>query len=140
MGLIVNYRFKHRNYNKLILAVAIILNLSILSYYKYADFIISNLNGLFGLEYELKAIALPIGISFYTFQAISYLIDIYRNDSKPQKNIIDLALYISFFPQLVAGPIVRYESIAQQLKLRYENVGLFSQGARQFIIGLAKKC
>ncbi|SHE14256.1 D-alanyl-lipoteichoic acid biosynthesis protein DltB [Chlamydia abortus] len=82
---------------------------------------------------------MPIGISFYTFQSISYLIDVYRKEVPPQKNIINLALYISFFPQLVAGPIVRYESIASQLSFRVENIDLFSQGVRLFIIGFAKK-
>ncbi|MGN7381554.1 MBOAT family O-acyltransferase [Paenibacillus sp. SAFN-117] len=110
-----------------------------LGYYKYADFIISNINKIFNFSIEPTNLALPIGISFYTFQSISYLIDVYRKEVPPQKNIINLALYISFFPQLVAGPIVRYESIASQLSFRVENIDLFSQGVRLFIIGFAKK-
>ena len=121
------------------LCVGIILNLSILFYYKYYDFFIYNINDIFNTNFALKYIALPIGISFFTFQGISYIIDIYRNDGKVNKNIFSVALYISFFPQLVAGPIIKYKSIDNEIRSRKESIEGFSYGIDRFIVGLAKK-
>ncbi len=100
---------------KLALAVSVMLSLSALLFFKYTDFFISAVNSAFSTDFDLLKLALPIGISFYTFQAISYNIDVYRGDVPAQKNILSLALYISLFPQLVAGPIVRYSDIEKSL-------------------------
>ncbi len=124
--------------NKKFISLAIAFNLLILGYYKYANFLIENLNSL-GLNIENKKISLPIGISFFTFHAISYLIDIYRKKCRAQKSFIDLALYIAFFPQLIAGPIVRYNFIAKYLNKRNHNYVAAAYGIRRFIIGLGKK-
>ncbi|WP_406944958.1 MBOAT family O-acyltransferase [Halobacillus sp. SY10] len=124
---------------KLFLSMAIIGNLLILFFFKYIDFLIRNVNYIFDTSYQPLELPLPIGISFFTFQAMSYVIDVYRKEVAPQKNLISLALYISFFPQLVAGPIVRYHSINDQLQSRFVTLEKFSNGVRRFIIGLAKK-
>lgn len=124
---------------KLIVAASVSVNLGVLGFFKYADFIINNINDVIGTSLPLLDLPLPIGISFYTFQSISYMIDIYRGDAKAQRNWLDFAAYISLFPQLVAGPIVQYTSIAEQLRNRETNYTLFAQGVRRFIIGLAKK-
>ena len=131
--------FYETKYAKYILAGVVLVHLGIFIYFKYTDFIIGNLNRLTGNEYCLLNIALPIGISFYTFQILSYELDVYRGKVKAQKNLICLATYISMFPQLIAGPIVRYSDIQTQLEVRksdYENIAL---GIRRFIIGLGKK-
>lgn len=107
--------------------------------FKYLVFTMKNLNTLFGIEWTVPNITLPIGISFFTFQAVSYVIDVKRKNCEVQKNIFDLALYIAFFPQLVAGPIVRYSTIAKQLKERKETIDLFYSGTKRFIDGLVKK-
>ncbi len=122
---------------------AIAFNILLLTYFKYANFLIENLNHILA-QIPLPLIKntkihLPIGISFFTFHAISYLVDIYRGKSKAQKNIFDLALYITFFPQLIAGPIVRYNFIAKYLTKRKENLFFAVYGIRRFIIGLGKK-
>ena len=128
---------------KAILSIGVCINLGIIGFYKYANFIIDNLNELYGfLELDLienKSIILPIGISFYTFQAISYLVDVYRDETPVQKNLGYLGLYIALFPQLIAGPIVRYHDINNQLVERKESIFKFSSGVSRFIIGLAKK-
>ena len=124
---------------KLFLAIAVVVFLGFLGYYKYTDFFIENFNAVTGLSIPLLRISLPIGISFYTFQILSYNIDVYRGDVPAQKNPIDLAAYISFFPQLIAGPIVRYSDIALQLKERTHSFDKIAQGIRRFIIGLSKK-
>ncbi len=124
---------------KLFLALSVIISLGFLVYYKYADFFIYNFNAVTGLSIPLLKISLPIGISFYTFQILSYNIDVYRGDVPAQKNPIDLAAYISFFPQLIAGPIVRYSDIAAQLKERKHSFDKCALGIRRFIIGLSKK-
>ncbi len=133
-GLWIQSRNKH-----LIVSIAITFNLLLLGYFKYANFLIENLNSLFDLQIENKKIHLPIGISFFTFHAISYLIDIYRKKCRAQKNIFELALYIAFFPQLVAGPIVRYNFIEKYLGKRRHNFFFAAYGIRRFIIGLGKK-
>ncbi|SFK17943.1 alginate O-acetyltransferase complex protein AlgI [Halobacillus dabanensis] len=140
----MNYFFgrligKNPQRNRLYLSLAIIGNLLILGYFKYADFFIENFNQLFGTSWELLELPLPIGISFFTFQAMSYVIDVYRKNVEPQRNLISLALYISLFPQLVAGPIVRYHSVNEQLSKRKVTFDKFSYGVRRFITGLAKK-
>ena len=124
---------------KAILAISVASTLSALLYFKYTDFFLSTVNGIFGTNIDLLNIALPIGISFYTFQAISYNIDVYRGDVPAQKNPLKLALYISLFPQLVAGPIVRYSDIEKALTDRKHSLDGFSFGVRRFVTGLAKK-
>jgi len=125
------------------LVIGLVLNLLLLGIFKYTNFIIDNINVL--VEWidlnpiKIKPIYLPIGISFFTFQAISYIVDVYRKETPAQKNLIDLALYISLFPQLIAGPIVRYHDIATQLKSRIRSISKFASGVERFIIGLAKK-
>lgn len=125
---------------KIYLALCIIINLSILGYFKYTNFIISIINSLSQNKIiELTNIVLPIGISFYTFQALSYVIDVYRGHNKAQKNIFNLALYISFFPQLIAGPIVKYHDIENQILNRNESLENIFYGIKRFIYGLSKK-
>ncbi len=119
--------------------IAIAFNLLLLGYFKYANFLIENLNSLLTLHIENKKIHLPIGISFFTFHAVSYLVDIYRKKCRAQRNFFELALYISFFPQLVAGPIVRYNFIEKYLDKRRHNFFFVAYGIRRFIIGLGKK-
>lgn len=145
-SILLNYLFglfmsmsESKPVRKLFLGASIVVNISLLFVYKYLDFAIENVNALFRTNLPLKNIALPIGISFFTFQAMSYVIDVYRGKEKVQKNPFDLALYISFFPQLIAGPIVRYETIAAQIRERRESIDMFYDGIRRFIIGLAKK-
>ncbi len=140
-GLVVSF-FRNRNLSlsKTALGVAIAINLGLLFYYKYANFIVDTFQeiGVF-LEYDHKSIVLPIGISFFTFQGISYLVDVYRRETEVQRDWFHLGLYISFFPQLIAGPIVRYHDIAQEIKERTIDVPLFTEGVIRFIRGLAKK-
>ena len=137
-GLLVDRYRASRHVRKLI-ALDVILNLSIIFIYKYLNFTVNNLNALFHAHIDVPAIALPIGISFFTFQALSYVIDVYRGKGTAQKNILNVGLYISFFPQLIAGPIVRYETIAEQIHFRKENLRDFSDGVVRFILGLGKK-
>ncbi len=123
----------------LALAGTIALDLAFLGYFKYYDFFIDNINKLFHSNIDFIHVALPIGISFYTFQSISYLVDVYRGDVKAQKDIYKLALYICLFPQLIAGPIVKYHDVEEQINDRSEDFAKFKQGVRRFIIGLSKK-
>lgn len=125
--------------SKLILICVFFINLGILFIFKYLMFAIGNANLLFGTQFLLPIIRLPIGISFFTFQAMSYVIDVYRKNGQVQKKIRNVALYIAFFPQLIAGPIVRYKTIAEQIQGRTENFTLFSSGVHRFLIGLFKK-
>jgi len=140
-GIGIGY-FYERNlkFSKITLGIAIAINLSLLFYYKYTNFIIENLQeiGLYA-TYNHTNILLPIGISFFTFQGISYLIDVYRKETAVQHNLFHLGLYISFFPQLIAGPIVRYHDVAQQIKKRDIDLSLFTEGVIRFIRGFAKK-
>ena len=124
---------------KLCLWASAAISLGLLCYCKYADFFISGFNTLTGLSLPLLHVALPIGISFYTFQILSYVIDVYRGDVTAQRNLIDLAAYVAMFPQLIAGPIVRYADIAPQLKHRTHTLADAAYGARRFILGLSKK-
>ena len=124
---------------KSMLIIGILLNIGLLGYYKYYEFIIENLNVLgFNIVHQ-NSILLPIGISFFTFHGLSYIIDVYRDKKLVQKNVSNLLLYITFFPQLVAGPIVRYHDISQQLNKREVSVDKMTEGIKRFIIGLAKK-
>lgn len=124
---------------KIALAANVVLCLLALLFFKYTDFFISTVNGVFSSEIPLLKLALPIGISFYTFQAISYNIDVYRGDVPAQKNLINLALYVSLFPQLVAGPIVRYSDVNNDLNNRTHSIEKFSYGLMRFVTGLGKK-
>ncbi|MDV4150379.1 MBOAT family O-acyltransferase [Clostridium sp. AL.422] len=139
LGILIDSLKQRGKLKSICLAVGIILNLSILFYYKYYDFFVNNVNSVFNTDFDLKYIALPIGISFFTFQGISYIIDIYRNDGKVNKNIFSVALYISFFPQLVAGPIIKYKTIDKEIRSRKESIESFSYGIDRFVVGLAKK-
>ena len=130
---------KHCKYKKVYLVFAILFSLGTLGYFKYADFFITNFNATTGLSVPLLRIALPIGISFYTFQILSYNIDVYWGNVKAQKNILHLATYITMFPQLIAGPIVRYKDVALQLENRTHSIDKIGLGVRRFILGLSKK-
>ena len=125
--------------DKTILIILLIIHISLLFIFKYTDFILTNINNIFNANINLLKLALPIGISFYTFQIISYEVDVYKKKVSVQKNIINLATYVSLFPQLIAGPIVRYESINEELDNRKTTFNDFSYGVRRFIIGLSKK-
>ena len=146
LSILINYilailmdKSKNKKNKKAWLIIDIIINIAAIGVFKYADFSIVSINNLFGLSIETLKIALPIGISFYTFQILSYVIDVYRGTVKVQKNIINLATYIVLFPQLIAGPIVRYETIEYELNNRKENLELFTSGIKRFILGLGKK-
>lgn len=133
---------KHQKARRQILAFGVILNLFLLGFFKYAGFLAESFNALFGqfgIAIPVREIALPIGISFYTFQALSYLIDLYRGKFPAQKSLVRFALYITMFPQLIAGPIVRYETVAAELGKRKLSLAKFGQGALLFIDGLAMK-
>ena len=125
--------------SRLFLALSVSSSLLMLGYFKYADFFIRNVNAVTGCSISLLNITLPIGISFYTFQILSYTVDVYRQDVKAQRNLIDLAAYVALFPQMIAGPIVRYSDVAEQLKGRIHTMDKTAQGIRRFILGLGKK-
>lgn len=124
---------------RLYLVITIIIDLGLLGFYKYSNFLIDIINNLFAMNLTFIEISLPIGISFYTFQVLSYVIDVYRGKVKVQNNILNLATYITMFPQLIAGPIVRYETIEDELTNRKESLSMVADGIRRFIIGLGKK-
>lgn len=124
---------------KAAVAISAVMSLALLAYCKYADFFIENFNAVTGLSVPLLKLALPVGISFYTFQTLSYVIDVYRGDVPAQKNIIDLAMYVAMFPQLIAGPIVRYSDVVNEIKERTCTVEDFADGIRRFFAGLSKK-
>lgn len=130
---------KFTHHAKLFLTLTIAINIAFLIYFKYFNFIIQNINDTLKTSFSLWDIALPLGISFYVFQAISYTIDVYRKQVQVQKSLYKLSLYISLFPQLIAGPIVKYHDIAAQIDKRYPTFEEFYYGLRRFIIGLAKK-
>jgi len=147
VSILMNYMFglwvdRYRHDAKRLKAtmVAMVLgNIGMLGVFKYASFFVENTNSLFGLNLNDPEIPLPIGISFFTFQAMSYVIDVYRKDGKVQKNPLDLALYIALFPQLIAGPIVRYQTVADEINDRRETLDDFVSGIQRFVIGLGKK-
>ena len=139
---LLNYLFAlllNRQRSKWILALAVAVNLGLLGVFKYTGFVLTNINALLGLGIPVPAISLPIGISFFTFQALSYVIDVYRDDVAVQKNYAKLLLYVSFFPQLIAGPIVRYKDVALEIDNRTVDVRSMAFGLRRFIVGLGKK-
>ena len=138
-GLLIDNARNNIKIKRIFLTIGVILNLALLFYYKYYDFNIENINIVFNTNIAIKNIVLPIGISFFTFQGMSYIIDIYRNDGKVNKNPFSVALYISLFPQLVAGPIIKYKTIDEEIRNRKESIEYFSYGVNRFIIGLSKK-
>ena len=142
LSIVVNYflaKLFDNNKRRLFFIIAIIFNLGLLFIFKYSNFFIDNVNNIFDLNINFLKISLPIGISFYTFQILTYIIDVYYKRVSVQKSIINLGCYISSFPQLIAGPIVRYQTVEKELKNRKENLEDFSYGIKRFIIGLAKK-
>ena len=139
---LLNYLFAlwlGKQRSKPVLALAVAVNLGLLAVFKYTGFIMTNINAAFGLELAIPAISLPIGISFFTFQALSYVIDVYRDEVAVQKSYAKLLLYISFFPQLIAGPIVRYKDVALEIDNRTVDARQIAFGLRRFIVGLGKK-
>ncbi len=127
------------NKAKLWLSLSLFANLGLLGFFKYSDFLIQNVNNLLSTSIPLLGFALPIGISFYTFQTMSYTIDVYREETEVQNNIISFGTYVTLFPQLIAGPIVRYKTVAHEIDNRIESFDLFGQGVKRFILGLGKK-
>lgn len=142
LSILVNYIFgllMRSPHKKIWLILCIVFNVTMLGIFKYLNFFISTTNTLFHASLPLIDVVMPIGISFYTFQALSYVIDVYRRDVWPQKNPLSLALYVSMFPQLIAGPIVRYHDVDMQLSQREHNATVFSEGIDRFVYGLSKK-
>ena len=137
-GLLIEHSQKPSQ-KKLWLTLSVASSLAMLGWFKYTDFFIANINALTGLSIPLLKIALPIGISFYTFQLLSYTVDVYRGETPAQKNPITLAAYVAMFPQLIAGPIVRYSDVAAQLNNRTHSFESAAEGIRRFIFGLSKK-
>ena len=121
------------------LILSVVISLALLGLFKYADFFIGSFNGVMGLSLPLLRLALPVGISFYTFQCLSYTIDVYRGHVPPQNNLLSFGAYVAMFPQLIAGPIVRYSDIARQLECRSHSLDGFFRGMRRFLVGLGKK-
>ncbi len=139
-GILIHSRQKKGKSAKAVLAAGVVANLLILGFFKYAGFLVEQLRFIPILsDMSVPEISLPIGISFYVFQSISYVIDVYRNDAPVQKNPLTLGTYVTLFPQLIAGPIVRYGDVAQQLERRNENLTDFSSGIMLFLFGLGKK-
>ena len=126
-------------FKRLFLVLSVITCLGLLGYFKYADFAVENFNAVTGLGLALPKLALPIGISFYSFQILSYTIDVYRGNVESQKNFVDFGAYVVLFPQLIAGPIVRYVDVVRELKDRTTTMDDFRLGARRFLVGLGKK-
>lgn len=139
IALIIDKKRDKKILPKLLLIFSLIINIGMLFSFKYLNFFITNINSIFNSNISLFEIALPIGISFYTFQILSYVVDVYRKQVPVQKNIFALGTYIAFFPQLIAGPIVRYSTIAEQLEKRKCTLSKFTDGLRRFILGFAKK-
>ncbi len=144
MSIVLNYGLavlmeKHTSAKKLFLTASILVNIGLLFWYKYTGLFVSSINTVFGLNIDVPVIHLPIGISFFTFQAMSYIIDVYRGDTPVQKKLSHLMLYISFFPQLIAGPIVKYHDIEKQIYERRVDIAKYSAGCKRFLTGLFKK-
>ncbi|TCI77791.1 MBOAT family protein [Exiguobacterium sp. SH0S1] len=138
-GLLVDRYREDIKIAKWLVGAMVLGNVLLLSVFKYTSFIIENVNAVFRLGLTDPMIPLPIGVSFFTFQAMSYVIDVYRKEGKVQRNPLDLALYISLFPQLIAGPIVRYQTVADEINERKETLDDFASGVQRFVIGLGKK-
>ena len=143
LSIVINWfialRIGAGEHKKAWLVVGLVCDLGLLAVFKYLGFLMEIVNWIFHLSLPVPQIVLPIGISFFTFQAISYIIDVYRGDGRVQKNLMNVCLYISFFPQLIAGPIVRYQTFDDQITTRRETLDDFCEGVRRFIVGLAKK-
>ena len=137
-GLAMGRTAQHKQ-KKIWLLISVIISVALLGLFKYADFFVGTFNSLTGLGIPMLRLALPVGISFYTFQCLSYTIDVYRGEVPPQKNILSFGAYVSMFPQLIAGPIVRYSDIARQLESRVHTWEGFALGLRRFLVGLGKK-
>ena len=135
--LIEEYRGKDRS--RIFLLCSIVINLFILGFFKYADFLMQTVNAVFGTSIPFLNLPLPIGISFYTFQTMSYVIDVYRGDTKAQRNILQFGVYVTMFPQLIAGPILKYHQVERYLQDRRTDLDAISYGAKRFVTGLAKK-
>ena len=138
-GRLIEKHAQNKKRSKLFLTASVALSLALLAYCKYADFFLSSVNAVTGLSFKLLHVTLPIGISFYTFQILSYVVDFYRGSVPAQKSFLKLGTYIAMFPQLIAGPIVRYAEIAPQLDSRQTTLEDVSSGACRFVIGLSKK-
>ena len=143
ISIVLNYLFglgaAGTKWDKPAVVLAVLLNIGLLVFYKYTGFLVGVCNSATGLSIPVPQIRLPIGISFFTFQGLSYVIDVYRDKKNVQRNLFSVLLYISFFPQLIAGPIVRYSDIAAQLDRREFNFDRISRGICRFLFGLAKK-
>ena len=143
LSCLINYVLSKKIYNnknkKIWLLLGLIYNIGQLLIFKYTDFFISNINNIFNLNIKYLYIVMPIGISFFTFQALGYIIDVYNNKHKPAPKLLDFMTYITLFPQLIAGPIVRYNDVKEQLVKREHNYDKFASGIKRFVIGLAKK-
>ncbi len=139
VGAILIEKFRDKKLSKVFLALSSVIILSFLLYFKYANFFVENFSRVTGIEVKALNVVLPIGISFYTFQILSYVIDVYRGDVKSQKNPLTLATYVALFPQLIAGPIVRYSDVESSLISRTHSFEKISEGFRRFIVGLSKK-
>ena len=133
------HRFRGRLLGRLFLLTSVAGSLGLLCCFKYGDFFLSAINGALGTSLPLWRLALPVGISFYTFQILSYTIDLYRGDVEVQRNPVSFALYVALFPQLIAGPIVRYRDVAQELQERKHSTAMAYEGACRFLVGLGKK-
>ena len=133
------HKYRETALGKGFLWSSVVISLLSLGFFKYADFFVSNVNGIFGSNIPLLKLALPIGISFYTFQTLSYTIDVYRGEAQPQKSFVRLATYVTLFPQLIAGPIVRYTTVERELEKRQHSFENFAVGIRRFAVGLGKK-
>lgn len=139
LGLWLEHEKRRGGHPGRVLALAVVLNLLLLGFFKYANFLIGTVNGVTGAGLPLLEVSLPIGISFYTFQALSYIIDLYRGEVEVQRSILNFGTYVSLFPQLIAGPIVRMKTVAGELQDRQETFPDFAAGVRRFTVGLAKK-
>lgn len=137
-GILID-KFRGKTASKVFLISSLTMSIALLGFFKYADFIVKNTNAIFGSSIPLLKVALPIGISFYTFQILSYTIDVYRGNAMVQKNFVNLATYVVLFPQLIAGPIVRYTIVEEELKNRTHSFENFSYGLHRLVLGLAKK-
>ncbi len=138
-GLLIERFRSNKKITRPVLLISLTFCIGALGYFKYSGFFVDNFNNLTGLDLAFRKVALPVGISFYTFQILSYVVDVYREDVKAQRNPINLGAYVSMFPQLIAGPIVRYSDIAAQLENRKHTIDGAADGIRIFVIGLGKK-
>lgn len=138
-GILLEKYDKQPTERKILLVCSVIANIGLLVYFKYFNFIIENINGVLGSGFSFEYVVLPIGISFFTFQGLSYVIDVYRRNVKGNPNLFDVALYISLFPLLIAGPIVRYIDVQEQIKCRTVSIDSFASGIQRFVLGLSKK-